>query len=353
MKNKKQNDEKKVEVVEERVEKRTDYVLAIFLIFLGSVLLLNTTGVIEWNIWSVLWRFWPLLIVFAGLSLIFEGSRILSIIIALFAVLFLSFVFLWSANLIETPNWFERVVEDEVDATSSHVVSAVEFADIERKNINVEMGIGSLYVVNENSDDHLLLDAEYFSNLGKPILKTDVVEDILNVELELGKGQSSFFWRGARTPKYLLNLGSDEISTDFSLNLGAGQGEILLNDYNLRNLTIKTGAGDARTNLTDMLINELTVEVGAGNFNLNLVGEIEIVEVINVEVGVGKLTLNLPEGAEYRLDANVGIGSIRTPDENISGLGQDAVVIESDDYELAERKFRIVAEVGIGELVIK
>jgi len=142
----KEQTEENIEVSDVRTNKRTDYILAIFLIFLGSVFLLNTTGIIDWNIWAVLWRFWPLLIVFAGLSLIFEGSKVLSIILAIFVMISLSFIFLWSSNLVNTPNFFEKVVEQELDVKGNYTVSADEFTNIEQKKIDIDMPIGSLQV---------------------------------------------------------------------------------------------------------------------------------------------------------------------------------------------------------------
>ena len=345
--------EKNKQKNEQKVEKRTDYILAVFLIFLGTVLLLNTTGVIEWNVWTVLWRFWPLLVVFAGLSLIFEDSKILSIIIGFFALITLSLAFLWSAAVVESPRWFDSVVEVEAEIEKSFVLSAEEFIDVERKNIEIDMAVGSLYIANDDLEDHLYLDAHYFSNLGKPILDSDFVSNNLDVSLELGKGTSTFFWGSRSTPKYFLTLGSDEISTDLSVDVGAGQGEILLQRYNLRNLTMEVGAGQLKGKLSDIFLDELNVDVGAGNLSLQLDGEIEITEVINAKVGIGKLTINLPEGAEYKLEGDVGIGSIKTPDKEVSGFGGDGVEIRSEGYDLAERKFVIVAEVGIGELIIK
>ncbi len=353
MTKKKVNKEEKTNIVENETGKRTDYILAIFLIFLGFVLLLNTTGLIEWNIWSILWRFWPLLVIFAGLSLIFEGSKVLSIIIGFFALVALSLAFLWSAAIVESPQWFDRVVEMETEIEKKIVLSTQNFSNIKRKNIDIDMSVGSLYIANDDLEDHLYLDAKYSNNLGKPVLESESISDTLNVSLELGKGSPTFFWGGKVTPKYFLTLGSDEISTDLSINVGAGQGEVSLQKYNLRYLSMEVGAGKLRSKLSDISLDELNLDVGAGNLSLELVDNIEIAKVINANVGVGKLTLNLPEGAQYKLNGNVGIGSIKTPDKEFSGFGKDVVELKSEGYDFADKKFNIVAEVGIGELIIK
>lgn len=345
--------EEKIEISDTKTNKRTDYILAIFLIFLGSVFLLNTTGVIDWNIWSVLWRFWPLLIIFAGLSLIFEGSKVLSIILAIFVMISLSFIFLWSSNLINTPSFFERVVHQELDVKGNYTVSGDEFSNVEQKRIDVDMPIGSLNITNENLANHLSLDAEYYSNWGEPTLKTKAKSQNLDISLELGKGRKNFFLGSSRLPNYSLVLGSDEIPTELALELGVGQSNLFLRNYNLESLIVSLGAGDFSGKLSDISLNEFEVDVGAGNFKMELDSNIEISEPINLKVGVGKLTLKLPENAQYRLKGEVGIGSIKTPSGEVSGIGTDKADFKSDGYDDAEEKFDILAEVGIGELIIK
>lgn len=343
----------KEESFEESTNKRTDYVLAIFLIFLGTVLLLNTTGLVEWNVWSVLWRFWPLLIVFAGLSLIFENSKISSLVIAFLALITLGLAFLWSADLIESPRWFGQVVEVGSDIESTKIVSSDEFPEIEKKNIDIDMAVGVLDVTNEVFDDHLRLDSEYFQNLGKPSLNAEEDSGILEVSLELGKGQGPFFWGTRTAPRYSIVLGSEEIPTDLSLNLGAGQGNLQLHRYNLRNLDIEVGAGDTQSELSDISLKELNLDVGAGNLNLQLSEDVEIEKDINVKVGVGKLTIILPKEAEYKLKADVGIGSVKTKDDTFSGFGSDTIELKTENYDSADVTFKIVADVGVGQLVIK
>ncbi len=335
------------------LEKRTDYMLAVFLIFLGGVLLLNTTGMIDWNIWTVLWRFWPLLIVFAGLSLIFEDNKILSIFVAFLAIVLLSLAFLWSSTLIDSPRWFERVVQEEADVKGSLVVSGDEYVNVEKKEIDVNMAVGKLEISNEGLENHLKMDSLYFNTWGEPEVKTKLDSETLKISLELGKKEPTLFWGSSNTPNYFLTLGTDEIATDLDLEIGAGQGKVSLRRYNLNDVSLKIGAGDLQSKIADTKINKLNLDVGAGNLVLELSGDIEVIEVINAKVGVGKLTLELPQGAEYKIEGEVGIGSINTPQGKISGFGNETKEIKSEGYDSAQKKFTIIAEVGIGELVIK
>ena len=47
---------------------------AIILVIVGVVLLLQTTGVVSWDLWLNLWRFWPVLIIAIGIN-VFLGRR--------------------------------------------------------------------------------------------------------------------------------------------------------------------------------------------------------------------------------------------------------------------------------------
>ena len=40
----------------------------IFLLFAGTVLLLQSLDVLPWSLWDTLWRFWPMLLIISGLQ---------------------------------------------------------------------------------------------------------------------------------------------------------------------------------------------------------------------------------------------------------------------------------------------
>ncbi len=40
-----------------------------FLLVLGAILILQTTGVLPWTLWGTLWRFWPAVLIAAGITL--------------------------------------------------------------------------------------------------------------------------------------------------------------------------------------------------------------------------------------------------------------------------------------------
>ena len=70
-----------------------DTVWAIFLIFVGAIFLLNTTGVVGWGIWTYLLRFWPVFLILAGIKLVMGKSAIAELILSIVALMLFVFVF--------------------------------------------------------------------------------------------------------------------------------------------------------------------------------------------------------------------------------------------------------------------
>lgn len=66
----------------------------VFFLFSGILLLLNTFGIISWNIWHTLLRFWPVLIIVAGVQMILGGGRIAGFITDLIIFLLFGWVVL-------------------------------------------------------------------------------------------------------------------------------------------------------------------------------------------------------------------------------------------------------------------
>lgn len=84
-----------------------DSTSGILLIFIGSILLLNSFNILPWTIWSEILHYWPLLLILFGLKILFGRnivSRFLMLIINL--VIFVSlFLFIISRHSPELITW--------------------------------------------------------------------------------------------------------------------------------------------------------------------------------------------------------------------------------------------------------
>jgi hypothetical protein len=60
----------------------------VFLLFIGTVLLLQTLDILPWSLWNTLWRYWPVLLINAGLSLLFRRFNVWLVSLVLLVILF-------------------------------------------------------------------------------------------------------------------------------------------------------------------------------------------------------------------------------------------------------------------------
>ncbi len=89
----------------------------VLFLFSGILLLLNTFGIVHWNIWNAILRFWPVLIIIAGVQMILGGSRIARfflriIIFLLFGWVALIAIYETSPQVIQQlPDFFKLPIE--------------------------------------------------------------------------------------------------------------------------------------------------------------------------------------------------------------------------------------------------
>lgn len=80
----------------------------VLFIFAGIILLLNTFGIIPWEIWETLLHFWPVLIIIAGVQMILGGSRIARILSRLITLALIGWVVLIALNQV-TPEFIQKL----------------------------------------------------------------------------------------------------------------------------------------------------------------------------------------------------------------------------------------------------
>lgn len=82
---------------ERRLQHRHDGsspIFGILLIFAGALLLLNTLGIVPWDIWNRLAYFWPLLIILGGLHIVLGHNIFSRIIVGSISVIVLGLIVL-------------------------------------------------------------------------------------------------------------------------------------------------------------------------------------------------------------------------------------------------------------------
>ncbi len=82
------------------------------IIFIGIVLLLNTTELIPWTVWNIIIIFWPVLFIVLGIELLIEHIPFSGLLISLVTLLFLSFILIYSLSSVHRGvyEWTKRYI---------------------------------------------------------------------------------------------------------------------------------------------------------------------------------------------------------------------------------------------------
>lgn len=315
-------------------------VWALFLIFIGGVFLLNSTGLVDWSVWTYLWRFWPLFIVLAGVQILVGRSKAASVLVSIFAILvllgvgFMSLVAVKSPIIdgfnTQLPSWFEDIMTGNQvgnELTQDATVEAGAFDNVEARDVVIDVGLSNFTFVDSDTPDILFYDATFYQNFGGPQLDQAFSNNKLTLNFRQVDQQN--VTNVSKLPEYNFTLGAVDLPTDFDFTIGAGSGDV---------------------ELSKVKVNDMSVDVGVGSMKLTL-SEDSIPADFKVKIGAGHVTVTLPESVGYKLNYDVGVGTIVADGEKIASLGDDDVY-KSKNYDKSATKVTIDVEVGVGELKI-
>lgn len=322
-----------------------DVVFAVFLIFIGTVFLLNTTGFVSWGIWVYLFRFWPVFLILGGIQIIFGKSLITNIILgiislALFTLIGISSYISYTEKSVPfVPDDINRFfleekytpLESDLNQVEEEIIVAgSEFETINTRNVDITIGASSALITdNSESNDYLTLNSKYTENHIEPKVDSEKKDNTLDLTFTTEFKERWFFFNNSRT-KFDFEIGKTDLDTNLQLVIGAGEADIELNDLSTKNIDCEIGAGELSLSLTkDSLPEELSVDVGAGQFNLDL-----------------------PEEVGYTLNYEVGVGDIKIDNEKVTESLAETDTYKSENYDTAESKIDINTTVGVGTFKI-
>lgn len=320
-----------------------DIVGPIFLIFLGVLFLLITTGVLSWAVFMDIWRFWPVLLILGGLRIIFGNSQVANILIGLLALATFGAILLLAvgqrnASFLEQFGvdtnrlpiaWFDDTRRSSQENQTIRV-QRQENDGIESREVILDLAVGELELTDGALDDYAVVRSFFRSNFGRPEFTRE--ENNGNLKLTLKQGGRGSIGFGGGTLRYEFELGQPEIPTAVKLNFGAGNGEI---------------------NFSQVRLSRFQAEVGAGNLEMYLSEASIPQEEFKVNVGLGNAELTLPENVGYELTYSVGLGNINVNGQDLAKIGADKQTVRSENIETAQSKLIINVEVGLGNFTLK
>lgn len=178
------------------------------------------------------------------------------------------------------------------------------------------------------------------------------------------------------TDRRIVILLSEDLPTDFELELGAGEGELDFSGLKVNGLRISTGASSVAmrcdqpnaieadevtiesgvskftaTNLANINFRKLKFSGGIGAYRLDFGGTLRHSGDVRVEVGLGSITVNVPRTIQARLLYDDGWFSSFDVDDDFSQ--KHGGVYETDGYADAGSRLTIKLESGLGSVRVR
>lgn len=302
----------------------------IILLFIGGVLLLENFNVIDFY-WRSVWRFWPIFLIIAGVNILFNKnkSQVGAIVSIGILIITLGLLFFKGQEPPEKHRSRDRhFYEDRSEAEP---------------------------VADEVNEQHLSLPYTADSSFGKRI--------ILNISgggtsFEL-KGHtdsliSTFIHKSGGGFLLTKNVGKDTVTTlnlkmrgKGKWNTGGNDVDVMLNTNPLWEIHVNMGAGEVDFDLSDYNVREFNFDGGAAALDVKLGNNLPITDV-NVKTGIADVKIAIPASSGCRITAKTGLSA-----KEFTGFTKlDNNTYETPDYKLSKNKVFINFDGGLSSFEV-
>lgn len=283
----------------------------VFLITIGIIWVLVTTGVISWSIFNALIVLWPLILVLIGVNIIFRSNEIIKAAAwILFLAVLVSYGYFYGGGRIKHEGM-----------TEAKNVSIEKIADIQKGKLKIKLGGTSLTL---DSDTSKLLEAE----IRDP-------EVIYSENTQNGISEITF-------SKKVYNI------TSFNTEVNSRINKFHLNNQITWDIDMDTGAVDGDFDLTGLVVDKIKLDTGAANMNIKLGGKSQHQD-IEINAGASKIEFTVPSNAGIRvkMDGALNSTNLDGPDwEKKNGYNY------SKGYDQAEVKIDMDVDMGVGRFTV-
>ena len=301
--------------MEKRTRRSFSIIGPVLLVAAGIVLLLNTLGVLSWDIWWNILRLWPILLIAAGLDLLIGRRSAWGALVA--AVLILA-VFVGALWLTESQATASGLTTREIhqalgDATQAEVTigPAVAFTHLNALPESASLVEGTVHL---GPEEKL---AEKYNQTGNTALYTLKSESVTVFPFSSG-------WGKERT-----------------WDLGLSPGVAL-------QLETSMGVGETVLDLTGLSISDLKVSGGVGRTQVTLPAEGRY--KASIDQGIGAIVIVVPDGLALRVKPSTALAGRQLP----SGLQEEGQgVWTSPGYATAANAVDLEISIAIGNLIIR
>lgn len=321
-----------------------NYSWPLFLILVGLLLLLNTTGYVGWGIWVYISRFWPVLVILIGIKIVL-GNTFLAKSVEILATLVLT-LFVFGVAYIQYTNSGLQFLPSNVNSwvldggsgpfnlnkdnvQGEKRIEKGKYEDLESVKFYVDLGAGSMKISDDIIDDFLVITEDYPATFKTPVLQENEKEGVL--ELKYGSASFNQFNVFPTESNYEIVMGRVDVPFEFDITIGAGNGNVNIEKIPITNFYTQVGAGRL-----DIVLGKDSVPTGEVYF----------------DIGAGNMSLTLPESVEYELEYELGVGEIKIEGERIKNMPSGTGEYTSDGYSSSTSRVKINVNVGVGSFNI-
>ena len=133
-----------------------------------------------------------------------------------------------------------------------------------------------------------------------------------------------------------------------NFNMEENRWRIQLADNLATDLSVNMGAGEARLKLGSLDLRSVSLNIGAGKVVADFLGEPKRDYEVKIRGGVGECEILLPKSAGIRAEASGGIGSL-----DVEGLANKGGSYENPEFATAKVKIRLSVQGGVGSIHIR
>jgi len=282
-----------------------------FLIFLGVVFMLQTTGVLPWTLWGTLWRFWPVALILMGVGILVRGWNVWLVSLVSVAIL---------GGCLGIALWQHGPL------ASSHMeTETVRLGDLERAEIQIDFAAGRLEVGSLSSGSIDLVDMAYEVRDGQRGLASAVETVGTGVVLRL-------------TSAHYLSW--PDAGTRWRVDLTRSIPLVV---------SVRSSASDVELDLRRLEVVELKLDLGAGNCRVTLPSSAGVTSV-DIDVNVANLEITVPDGVAARIRVDSGLSLI---DVDKGRFPRQGDYFQSPDYEGAANRVDMVVSCDVGRVEVE
>ena len=286
----------------------------VILIALGTILLLNTLGVLDWSVWWDILRLWPLLLIAIGVDLLIGRRSIWGGLVVALLVLGVLAGVVWQSQSGAPPSGMaSQPIEQPLGGATQAEVSLAP-------------AIGELRLEALREAANLVEGTVYLD-------KGEKIEENLTVQ----GNRATYTLKSGQVPWVPFTGQAGQRLWDLGLSPGVPL-----------TLKVNSGVGANNLDLSGLTLDELSVSTGVGRTVVTLPAEGGF--SANISQGIGEVVVVVPEGLGVRIKANTALAARDMPDDFVSA-GEN--VYTSPGYATAEQRVDLEAGIAIGKLTVR